>query len=460
MSLILRIRSEVLKRNLEEIRQKVDQPPFGKRFTELGAACITSKELLPKIQRELFELRCDAQADTISPSDFLGKIQAIESSYATLFKNVQDICNEARRLSEASVFNMRVKARPVVGREVARQLGSILTELDRTQPNLGEAWKTYQAQYAEAQSLLSEYLEFIGGLALRDAGFDDGMCNYADKLIALVSGSTSSSVAIPARQETIRMTWGRIVRMGCPEWTLWALPLTAHDVWYTAAQDNLKTENIKDFTGEERWVQECLADAYAVWSTGPAYAYAAFFLRLDPFCVGEDREGCTHDLRAHAILKMWELMDKADGGNLPYLDVRSKLRDQWLDALAYAPTQRQIDGDGNPDFPVDKEKMKQLDELIATQFDALHQYGSGGFSAQNWRSIQDWPERLRNGQPIEHPEADFRWVLNAAWVARIEKPEKTSVIQEGAAKVWEGITKRINRGGDSGDLPHQKPGRY
>jgi hypothetical protein len=449
--LILRMRSEILKRNLEELRKKVDNPPLSKRFQNIEASCDEVWRLMNAIQDKLYGLSKAARTSGL-PEQMKSDLRQITRGYEDMADSFQKVQQEAGKLVKASAYNVGDKVRPdVVGKDCANQLGSILTALNAVPPDLGEAWKTYQTRYAEAQNLLSEYLEFMGGLAVRDAGFDDGICNYADELIALVVGPTSPSMAIPSRQETIRMTWARIVRMACPEWTLWALPLTAHDVWYMTAQETLRAQGkAGDFDHAPKWMQDCLADAYAVWSAGPAYAYAAFFLRLDPFCPRAEGDKCNDDLRAQAILKMWELMDQEDAGNLHYKVYRDDLKEEWQNALLFTDPGRSKDAEGRPDFPVDAEKKAGLDQKIPALFLALKKYGFSGFSLQNWAAIQEWPPKLLNRETINSAEADFRWVLNAAWIARIRNPGQASVIEEGARRLWNNITERNRSSGELG----------
>jgi hypothetical protein len=160
-----------------------------------------------------------------------------------------------------------------------------------------------------------------------------------------------------------------------------------------------------------------------VWSTGPAYAYAAFCLRLDPFSAYQaSAEHAADDTRAHAILEMWRLMDEEDA-NLHYSVRREELKGEWDEALNCAKP------NGQPDAVA----KQTLDAAIKALFIRLKARMLGRFETAAWNKIQPWYRNLLTGNPIALPgDADLRWILNAAWLARIDDPSKFSDIAERA----------------------------
>src|ERR1041385_5440331 len=94
------------------------------------------------------------------------------------------------------------------------------------------AWDDYTNIVSEKNQLVfSDYFEYLGGLALRIAGLDNDICRIADELMkrcGSVGINEWSALTIPASKEA--STLARSIRMRFPEWTIWAVPLTAHEL--------------------------------------------------------------------------------------------------------------------------------------------------------------------------------------------------------------------------------------
>src|ERR1700722_345766 len=54
-------------------------------------------------------------------------------------------------------------------------------------PDHGEAWLAFHQLNEKAQDIFSEYVDLLGGLSLRDIGFDEGGCKLADELFRFYS---------------------------------------------------------------------------------------------------------------------------------------------------------------------------------------------------------------------------------------------------------------------------------
>src|SRR6185503_8084314 len=99
--------------------------------------------------------------------------------------------------------------------------------------------------YEESQEVFCECLEYIGGLALRDRGFDQRICDIGDHLIVSCAKDWNNlkwqSLTILAAQERLGQTMARIIRLRFPEWTIWTLPFTAREFAHVAfhANENL-----------------------------------------------------------------------------------------------------------------------------------------------------------------------------------------------------------------------------
>ena len=90
--------------------------------------------------------------------------------------------------------------------------------------------------------------ELLGGVALRDTRLDDGICVLADELVTnyrVDNRGPTPILTIPARHKTTAMTLAKTVCVGFPEWTIWALPLTAHEFWYAVGRDVILGKDVE-----------------------------------------------------------------------------------------------------------------------------------------------------------------------------------------------------------------------
>ena len=425
--LMLKIRAQVLKSNVEKVREIAKEPNMERRYEEIQKSSEVIATALREHNRNLSGLS-EELLETAFGKDIVSASQAAQNILVS-FLGLRDCVTKLIKGATRTV-PVRTPEPAVSG------LDAILQQLN--QGNRQQAWRLYSTEYPAAKRLLSEYLEFMGGWALRDAGLDQGICNLADELLPVFnrsySGVTYNPVTIPARQETARITWARILRMGSPEWgTIWALPLIAHDIWFAMAQEIVQAqEKLEDIDVTAPWIQECLADAYAIWATGPAYAYALFFLRLDPFHAWEgDNDHAGDGERAAAVLHMWKLMGRKDRQNDPYRNYLQDLTDEWREALRAA----------NPPGKPQKERLRLIAKPVHILFNKLY----AGYAIDDWNRIQEWPKALCEGKAdsikLEGTFAGLHWVLNAAWLARIERPDDFRDIGEQARLLWNRVGK-------------------
>jgi hypothetical protein len=105
----------------------------------------------------------------------------------------------------------------------------------------------YWKQRRRCDALFSEYVDYLRGVAIRSTGFGDesGMLSdlflLADSLPALwgrPGGRAWNSLAIPSRVEQNASTEAFVLRIGFPEWTIWALPLLQHEFGHVVIKSN------------------------------------------------------------------------------------------------------------------------------------------------------------------------------------------------------------------------------
>ena len=302
---------------------------------------------------------------------------------------------------------------------------------------VAEAWKAYgDLLEADVGRLFNEYVDLLGGLALRDSGLDEGICQMADELIRrceMVGGENPIwySMTIPARREAMEETVARIIRLAFPEWTIWAVPLGAFEFGHVVVKQNANELGVAEDSGPA--YAHYLADTFATYALGPAYACAAILLRFNPFGAYEAREQRPPDAtRAYVIFQTLEKMN-ADGAGEYYTDLMSRLKDPWDGVV------QQL----NPGTdPVRSDAV--ADEAVKTMWDFLRNGAEESlyYSGERWQAIQSWPDLLREDGgaakvPWSNEENEVRDLLSAAWDARSRDPAATERISAEAKDLWE-----------------------
>jgi hypothetical protein len=335
----------------------------------------------------------------------------------------------------------------------------------RADARLREAWESYRTQlHEETQAVFSEYLDLLGGLAMRQAGFDSGTCRIADALIrgfGPYPDYTWNSLTVPARQEALRVTLTRIVRLGFPEWTIWALPLTAHEFGHVIVRryDPLSSYAEAVPSGPLRDRREMvMADAFATCMIGPAYACAAILLRLDPADCFSERDGRLTSNRVATILSMLRRM--SCGPADPFAGLTTLLESEWDAAV------RQT----GPPGALTEDEQREIAELTEKTYLAVTEHG---LPPDDWPRIKIWANLLLERKPEQIvPQIDdlfpLRYLLNAAWQARLtlrdEDPEvqkeRVAELAEAVRTTWENlgrVTQDTTRANGAASTPPSSP---
>lgn len=344
------------------------------------------------------------------------------------------------------------------------QVEKIEKDVTSAQPTdqaaMSAAWVRYSKLLAGSEDLLRECLEIIGTLAIRSKDLDHKILFIADELIRdcmmLSTGDGAYYLHVPSVREAISKTRARIIRV-FPEWAIWDLPLASHDLGHVAINGILARENGQDeelqqmtpFINKERdslvamdaelnaalhnanddakrWatgrVRVLLADAFATYTMGPAYACAAIMLRLNP-SVSASRDLPSDTQRAHVILGMLRWMNADAPMPHPYTDVVEQLDGAWQNTVQRS----------NPASELTAAYKAYLDQL-AQEFGrevswrtlngtAKYPYkpaNEGWTKAQEWAAL--WREQWQNNRALgvpDNPTGKLRDVLNAAWLCRL-----------------------------------------
>lgn len=336
------------------------------------------------------------------------------------------------------------------GRRLVNRLAEILATEDKA-----VAWQEYCSLYRDCQEFLREALEFLGAMVLRDKLPGPDLYGVVDRLIMSWQQSTFGplSITMPASEDThARQLWW-VLRVRFPEWSVWAVPYAIHTYWYlawakvqelrpgelNARLDEWVKEDIEagrvNPEGKEKARQQLegqvrvlLADAYATHTMGPAYACAAIFLRFDmsTACEASDPPS-TH--RAHLILRMLEQAAPAPG---PILMGSSKglparLRETWIKMLDSAGRSADL-------VAHDQERLEKIlrlaRDVIQNQFMPTARYRhDDAYNDIILQQVNDPDPELRL------PADSLALVLNAAWLCRLDHPERKGELTTAANRL-------------------------
>jgi hypothetical protein len=304
-------------------------------------------------------------------------------------------------------------------RKRLRDLRNLMNSDDA--PSLSEAWTQYVSVNGEIGNIVRECLELLGGLAIRHKNLDDEMCDMADMLLATMSRATIywKSLSVPSSDEALTKTLAQIIRIRFLEWSAWTLPLVAHEFGHIVIEQNDALQrNCSSATGRHpSYHTRLLADAFATYALGPAYAASAIFLRLEPGQALRETDHTPSDcMRQQVMLAMLERMD-SEFGDSPFRAEIKYLNGLWAAMLERASVSHHT-------HESDRERVDQLvkqswdlfeGEFFEAGYTSKHE--GGWLLARQWAA--DWGNEIRMQSTLTAPSeiparANFKDVLNAA----------------------------------------------
>ncbi len=461
--LILRTQLEVLKHNLEEVRTAIasiegrnlrdilELPPElrGEDVTKLSRGVKRARDAMDDQDVEALTRALDSLEQTVA--GLQGRLGADDRRPDALDRRAPIRLGDFQ-----TTFNDEIGE--AVLAETLAKIETLQSQLDEVahleaagdeagaRDASREAWATWATSVVPGSAqVFSEYFEFLGGLALRYTGFDRGICRIADDLIhgaGRLPGFTWASVTLPARREAISAT--QVIGLGFPDWTVWALPLGAHALGDGLLRKSPRMPDLVDSTAEaagrsQDHVRECLADAFATYVMGPAYACAAILLRLDPVqAVNLDEDGLIAR-RAQYVLRTLMLLNDRDPNGFAD-DLVGTLQSEWEQALREAGQTSAAAGCIEPD------EIRQIDTAVQQLAQRLGV--SRAYNSERWPdTVIPWARALAAGKIDDEPwdrdanDSDLlRDLLNAAWLCRYEARNAEldlSDIDNQAKRLWE-----------------------
>lgn len=392
-----------------------------------------------------------------------------------------------------------------------------------------DAWRTYAEVKQKSDAIFREFMDLLGGLALRDRLKEEYVCRFADELIKDCAADVgrASLFSIPAFEDPLSSTLRRAARVRFPDWHLWTLPMVAYEYGHVALRDVYFEQFVKELTIDQSgsdidqivdraqqevaelavttsttdWVQAnlrgiandrsdaprvldtaadfllrggepdvaeflrkaaataadylsfgeahvmvLLSDAFATFTTGPAYACASLFFRLDP-CAQASPGRPADAERAELILAMLEEMNSAAAAKpaTEFTDIIGDLRTYW-NAVAIA-------GGIDPDSVT-----PTLDAArIRTGLEQAFARPKAEYSKRDWYHAQQqsgiWMRALAGDDSLRDPDeiSGFRLrdALNVAWHCRLraladldrgEQQDAKEAIEKAARQMCDSIT--------------------
>lgn len=361
--------------------------------------------------------------------------------------------------------------------ELTQQLDAIDVE-QIGREDIATAWQRYASIQHECERVLGECLVLIGGLVLRDKGLDQGMCKLADELIEQTRKSYRDSpptFTVPAPQEAMAQTLGRIIRLRYPEWSVWTLPLAAHEyghvLLYHAQDQTLKydlKEVLKKFPREDEgllaqidratpFLNVLLADAFAAYAMGPAYAFSVVLLRLSPVNAFQERKGQPADARrACVIFKMLDKMNSERGE--PFGNAVQELEKDWGTTLSIlCPEVGFEEYDSRCLSNLATDAWTLLTKMLPELEYPTQSWSDGWSMARAWS--EHWGKDLKdNKQELSLPDSvsfsnklQLRDAINAAWLCRRKHPDQVDKIANAAKDLCQTIVNPPKQNVSDGD---------
>ncbi len=294
-------------------------------------------------------------------------------------------------------------------------------------------WLNYLKRQKECCELFEESLPVLQGLALRLLGWDQGLCRIADRLLTNLAngaGMDWDRITLLAVGEQFRPL-PQIIWIRYPTDSIWDLPIAAHELGHYLGprlekeQGGKTTRPLQNLLDAEedpvkrRLMHETLADIFAVYALGPAYACTCFMSRFDPVTAHIDgQEHPSAARRGYAILKSLEQLDGGQFGT--FSSIADSLRVTWEATLMLFGHQARIrDELGQAIFQVLDEQTMLLYKKLDDRLKGMR-YG-----------ITDWTRCKKLAADLVGDAAlpvvgrySIADVLNAAWYARMVDMEQ------------------------------------
>ena len=451
-SLILKTRLEILGSNLRAVKDVMDLAK--RRGDEIQAL----KELLfgrggirdqtddvrTKIGQIGLELDVDDLKEEPRVAESLSQLASAAARVETLTESVR-ACHKA--LDGLLSARVELSTRRIQ-EKLETSIGECQELLDRSITD-ETVWADEANLSAKSEPLFEDYVDLLRGLALRESGIERGICELADRLLDGFdrTGTQWRSLAVPSHRRSSDDTPAQIIRLAFPEWTIWALPLAAHEfgrlrVRQESTLSGRVASDVQAGVAGEAILIDSLADAFATYTVGPAYACAAILMRLNPRPVNPGGPA-VDDMRARMIFETLKAADRGAGLGVSFAGVLEPLEAAWAEALAEAGATGGAGG---------------AEDLAAFFWKwAERSYVTAKYQPQSWQKAEKLKDvldkRMKRLTLSADDEAvmtgalgDVRDMLNASWLFRLQSAgasgDLSDQIATEALAIWQEVNAR------------------
>ncbi|GAA1965025.1 hypothetical protein [Amycolatopsis minnesotensis] len=448
---LLEMRLVALRQDLAKV-QKV-AGAAGRRSESLGRlqgliGTYDSKSLFQRLSRAqgLFgmimnSIRGDRELfDRIEEHGLAAEVEELE----TLLPDAFQALTMARKELDDNA-HLLVKVDPDMTRSLVRRcrtesdlVKDLLEQLKDGTLGPAEVWERYEKLLDNGcKELFADYVDFLGGLTLRDNALDDEVCAITDSLLREIPGNPKL-LALPARRPTLSSAFTELVKLGFPDWTIWNIPLVGAEIGKSYVERYGIGDRFAGLLGENAEDAPVLfADAYAAYTIGPAYGCATTLLKFQP-----DHE--AEHYRAAVILGVLEQLAQTATG---FGDVVDRAKEYWQEALV------RLNDNADPDLALGTVRpfVSAVCEELAED-DMVE-----SFKPVRWDQVTEIRDELGSETVIGYrPPTGLSALvlLNAAWATWLDNPgdeDWAKRVTDNVKTIWRAVSDRhVPRGGRYG----------
>jgi DNA repair exonuclease SbcCD ATPase subunit len=198
-SVLLRLRAEIMRSNLEKIKRFLKEWPRQRhriekletQLREIGLAVNSAAQSINNLDLQLSNLLFQSSFQRLTPMvDEVRKHTAeLQTKIAKdLPTRILDAMSNVVEIGTMS-FELEAPIEEDISKGFGERIRSPLQKLRNLEKDLAspaaETWSEFQEHVvAPSKAIFNEYIDLVGGIALRDASFDAGICQVADELIS------------------------------------------------------------------------------------------------------------------------------------------------------------------------------------------------------------------------------------------------------------------------------------
>ena len=367
---------------------------------------------------------------------------------------------QARRLERVLLSStvLHPEDRELVSGRLFQMLSRQVYQLDQIhssppdQPPTLDFWQQAAAAQQASLPLKREALEFLGGLLVRYRSLSSrlhppgispppSICSLAEhqlEQLVLRTGVNWKTLIVPGPDAFVA-TDTEIIRVRFPDWSVWNLPLMAHEFGHVVARVNNEFRRYQWETAlqaaagapEKQWslqsqLEELFCDIFATFVFGPAFACNALLLQFNPpEAASVSPSHPTYDERAVAILATMETLEARAPQPIYRLAI-DRLREAWQAAVQQSLPVIPNQAEHEQRLNWAEDRAGELFAIIDRQF----RLGSS-FSAEAWQTAQMLADQMaKQIPPPDYEELgdlaqqqggvglSLPVLLNALWWAR------------------------------------------